>query len=43
MDAEAKIFQDKTKFKQYLSTKPLQRSLKVKLQHKEGAYIKEKT
>jgi hypothetical protein len=40
---ESKIFQDKTKFKQYLSTNPaLQRMLEGKLQHKKGTYTKEK-
>ena len=44
IDGETKIFQDKTKFKQYLSTKqPLQRTLEVKLQHNEGTYINKKT
>jgi hypothetical protein len=39
-----KIFQDKTNFKQYLSTNPtLQRILERKLEHKEGIYTKEKT
>jgi hypothetical protein len=38
-----KIFHDKTKFKQYLSTKPaLQKIIKGKLQHKEGNYTQEK-
>jgi hypothetical protein len=38
-----KIFHDKTKFKQYLSTNPsLQRIVKGKLQHKEGNYALEK-
>ena len=42
IDGETKIFQDKTKFKQYLSTNPaLQRILEGKLQHKEGTYTKE--
>jgi hypothetical protein len=41
---EEKVFQDKTKFKQYLSTNPaLQRILEGKLQHKEGTYTKEMT
>jgi hypothetical protein len=41
---ETKIFQDKTKFKQYLSTNlDLQRILEGKFQQKEGTYIKEKT
>jgi hypothetical protein len=38
IDGEAKIFQEKNKFKQYLSTNPaLQRILEGKLQHKESA------
>jgi hypothetical protein len=37
IDGETKIFQDKSKFKQYLYTNPsLQRILEGKLQHKEG-------
>jgi hypothetical protein len=44
IDRENKIFQDKPKFKQYISTNPaLQRTLEEKLQHKEGTYTKEKT
>jgi hypothetical protein len=44
IDGETKIFQDKTKFKQYPSTnRALQRILEGKLQHKEGIYTKEKT
>jgi hypothetical protein len=44
IDEETKIFRDKTRFKQYLSTNPaLQRILEGKLQHKEGTYTKEKT
>ena len=44
IDGETKIFHDKTKFKQDLSTNPaLQRILKGKFQHKEGIYTKEKT
>ena len=40
---ETKILQDKTKFRQYLSTnRALQRILEGKLQHKEGTYTKEK-
>jgi hypothetical protein len=36
IDGETKIFRDKTKFKQYISTNPaLQRNLDEKLQHKE--------
>jgi hypothetical protein len=43
IDGETKILQDKTKFKQYLSTNSvLQRILEGKLQYKEGIYIKEK-
>ena len=43
IDGENKIFQDKTKFKQCLSTNPaLQRTLKGKLQHKDGNYALEK-
>ena len=37
IDRKTKIFHDKTKFTQYLSTNPvLQRIIKGKLQHKEG-------
>jgi hypothetical protein len=37
IDGETKVFHDKTKFTQYLSTNPaLQRIIKGKLQHKEG-------
>ena len=44
IDGETKIFQDKTKFKQYLSTNPaLQRILEGKLQHKEDTCTKERT
>jgi hypothetical protein len=43
-DGKNKILQDKTKFKQYLSTSPaLQKIIEGKLQHKEGTYTKEKT
>jgi hypothetical protein len=36
IEGETKIFQDKTKFKQYVSSNPaLQRILEGKLQHKE--------
>jgi hypothetical protein len=43
-DGEAKIFQDKTKFKQYLPTNPaLQRILEGKFQQKEGTSTKERT
>ena len=44
IDGENKIFQDKTKFKQYLSTNPtIQRILEGKLQSKEGVFTKERT
>ena len=44
MDGETKIFQDKTKFKQYLSTRPAaQMILQEKLQYKESTYTKIKT
>ena len=43
IDGENKIFHDKTKFTQYLSTNPaLQRIIKGKFQHKEGNYTLEK-
>jgi hypothetical protein len=43
IDGETKIFYDKTKFKQYLSTNPaLQRIIEGKHQHKEGNYTSEK-
>ena len=43
IDRENKIFHDKTKFTQYLSTNPtLQRIINVKHQHKEGYYMLEK-
>jgi hypothetical protein len=43
IDREAKIFPDKTKFTQYLSTNPaLQRILDKNIQHKEGIYTLEK-
>jgi hypothetical protein len=43
IDGESKIFHDKTKFAQYLSTNPaLQRIIDGKLQHKEGNYTLEK-
>jgi hypothetical protein len=39
VDGETKIFHDKIKFTQYLSTNPaLQRKKKKKLQHKDGNY-----
>jgi hypothetical protein len=40
IDGETKIFQDKTKFKQYLST--LQGMIEGKVQHKKGNYTQEK-
>ena len=43
IDGETKLFHDKTKFTQYLSTNPaLQRIIKGKLEHKEGHYPLEK-
>ena len=43
IDGETKVFHDKTKFTQYLSTNPtLQRIIKGKLQHKDGNYALEK-
>jgi hypothetical protein len=43
IDGETKIFYDKTKFAQYLSTNPaLQRIINGKLQHKEVNYTLEK-
>jgi hypothetical protein len=43
IDGENKIFHDKTKFTQYLSTNPaLQRIIKGKLQQKKGNYAPEK-
>ena len=42
-DGETKIFHDKTKFTQFLSTNPaLQRIIGGKLQYKEGNYTLEK-
>uniref|UniRef100_A0ABK0LYR1 Nucleic acid binding protein n=1 Tax=Rattus norvegicus TaxID=10116 RepID=A0ABK0LYR1_RAT len=42
IDEETKIFHDKTKFTQYLSTNPaLQRIIKGKAQHKEASYTLE--
>jgi hypothetical protein len=42
IDGETKIFCDKTKFKQYLSTNPaLQRILEGKLEYEEGIYTQE--
>lgn len=43
MVGETKVFQDKTKFKQYLSTNTaLQRIIEEKAQHEEGNYTQEK-
>jgi hypothetical protein len=43
VDGETKVFHNKTKFIQYLSTNPaLQRIRNGKLQHKEGNYTLEK-
>jgi hypothetical protein len=43
IDGETKVFHDKTKFTQYLSTNPaLQRIIKGNLQYKEGNYALEK-
>jgi hypothetical protein len=43
INGETKVFHDKTKLTQYLSTNPaLQRIIKGKLQHKEGNYALEK-
>jgi hypothetical protein len=43
IDGETKIFRDKTKFTQYLSTNPiLQRKIHGKLDHKYGNYTLEK-
>ena len=43
IDGNTKIFQDKSKYKQYLSTNPaLQRIIEGKLQY-EGTYTREKT
>jgi hypothetical protein len=42
IDGERKIFQDKTKFKQYLSTNlALQRKIEEKIQLKEGNYTQQ--
>jgi hypothetical protein len=44
IDGENKVFQDKTKFKQYLSTNlALQKILEGKFQHKEDTFTKERT
>jgi hypothetical protein len=43
INGETKMFHDKTKFAQYLSTNPsLQRIIDGKLQHEEGNYTLEK-
>jgi hypothetical protein len=43
IDGETKIFRDKTKFTQYLSTNPaLQKIIDERHQHKEGNYTLEK-
>jgi hypothetical protein len=43
IDGENKVFNDKTKFTQYLSTNPaLQRVIDGKLQHEAGNYTLEK-
>jgi hypothetical protein len=43
IDGETKIFHDKNKFTQYISTNPaLQRIIDEKHQHKEGNYTLEK-
>jgi hypothetical protein len=43
IDGETKVFYDKNKFTQYLSTNPpLQRIIKGKLQHEKGNYALEK-
>ena len=43
IDGETKVFQDKTKFKQCLSTNTaLQKIIEEKVQHKKGNYTKEK-
>jgi hypothetical protein len=43
IDGETKVFHDKTKFTQYLSTNPvLQSIIKGKQQHKDGNYTLEK-
>jgi len=43
IDGENKIFYDKTKFTEYLSTNPaIQRIINGKLQYKEGNYTLEK-
>jgi hypothetical protein len=44
IDGETKVFHNKTKFTQYLSTNPaLQRIIKGKHQHKDGNYTLENT
>jgi hypothetical protein len=42
IDGETKIYHDKSKFKQYLSTNPVQGILERKLQQKEATYTKDK-
>ena len=43
IDGETKVFHDKTKFTQFLSTNPaLQRIIKGKHKHKDGNYTLEK-
>jgi hypothetical protein len=43
IDRETKIFYNKIKFKQYISTNPtLQKIMEGKLQHKEGSYTLKK-
>jgi hypothetical protein len=43
IDGETKVFHDKTKFTQYLSTNPaLERIIKGKHQHKDGNHALEK-
>jgi hypothetical protein len=43
IDGETKVFHDKTKFTQYLSTNPAhQKIIKGKFQYKEGNYTLEK-
>jgi hypothetical protein len=44
IDGETKVFQDKAKYKQCLSTNPaIQRIIEGKVQHKKGNYTQEKT
>jgi hypothetical protein len=42
IDEETKVFQDKIRFKQYLSTNPALQRIIEKSQHKEGNYTQEK-